>query len=309
MRKRVAYITFPNNAEDGEALQMEKKLKGLNIRFRITVYAQNGMASDARIEVYNLNRKDLGFLSTIARTYLQKNYLFRLYAGYEGEEKMLFSGRALEAVPDSYPDVILNINGMSGIEWWGENIEVAKDSSTVMDLIDHAAKQMGYQVNIDDNLRKNNALLNKVQPNFSFTGSPMDLLEECQQMMGGVSTDPQTVFMSVSNEQINIWSPSVPNSNKKLLISKETGMIGLPQPTETGCKVKILMNTGIKTGDIVELKSERIDLLNGDYYVIGITHEGETRGNSWYSTLTCALVSNYKSNKNEQQQQSNIQSV
>ena len=303
MRKRVAYITFPNNTDDTEALSLEKKLQGLNIKFRVTTYSNNGMASDAHIDVYNLNRKDLGFLSTIARTYLQKNYLFRLYAGYEGEEKLLFSGRALQAIPDSYPDVILSIDGMSGIEWWGENIEVSKDKSSVMDLIDYAASQMGYQVNIDDNLRKNNMLLNKVQDSFSFTGSPMDLLSECQSMLGGVSSDPQTVFMSIENGQINMWSPSVPNGNKKLLISKETGMIGLPQPTETGCKVKILMNTGIKTGDVVEVKSERIDLLNGDYYVIGITQEGETRGKTWYSTLTCALVSNYESNKNEQQQQ------
>lgn len=306
MRKRVAYITFPDSDENKQASMFEKKLKGLNIRFRVTTYVQSGMASDARIEVYNLNRKDLGFLSTIARTYLQKNYLFRLYAGYEGEEKLLFSGRALQAVPDSYPDVILNINGMSSIEWWGENIDTTKEKVTVMDLIDYVAKQIGYQVNIDEKLRKNNELLNKVQDNFSFTGSPMDLLQQCQQMMGGVSSDPQTVFMSISNEQINIWSPSVPNGNKKLLISKETGMIGLPQPTETGCQVKILMNTGVVAGDIVELKSDRIDLLNGDYYVIGITHEGETRGTSWYTTLTCALVSNYKSNKNEQQQQVNV---
>lgn len=302
MRKRVAYITFPDSSENNETGLLEKKLKGLNIRFRVTTYTNNGMSSDARIEVYNLNRQDLGFLSTIARTYLQKNYLFRLYAGYEGEEKLLFSGRSLEAIPQSYPDVILSITGMSGIEWWGVNTEVNKNSVTVMDLIDYSAKKMGYQVNIDAKLRKSNELLNKVQENFSFTGSPMDLLTQCQQMMGGVSSDPQTVFMSIENNQINIWSPSVSTGNKKLLISKETGMIGLPQPTETGCSVKILMNTGLKTGDVIELKSDRIKLLNGDYYIIGITHEGETRGTTWYSTLNCALVSNYKSNKNEQQQ-------
>lgn len=306
MRKRNAYIVFPETDDDHNLIGYDKMLQGLNIRFRVTTYTNNGMASDAKIEIYNLNRKDMGYLSTIARTYLQKNYLFRLYAGYEGEEKLLFSGRALQAIPTSYPDVILEINGMSGIEWWGKNIETSKEKVKVMDLIDYAAQQMGYQVNIDDKLRKNNELLNKTMDSYSFSGSPMDLLQECQNKMGGVSSDPQTVFLSVENDQINIWSPSVSTGNKKLLISKDTGMIGLPQPTETGCKVKILMNTGLSTGDVVEVKSERIDVLNGDYYIIGITHEGETRGNSWYSTLTCALVSNYKSNKNEEQQQVDI---
>ena len=300
MRKRVAYLTFPEqNGNDVELLALQKKLAGLNIRFSVRITTQVGMPADANIEVYNLNREDLGFLSTIARTFQQKNYLFQLYGGYSDDVKLLFSGQALEAIPQSYPDVILSIRGMSNIKWWGESLEMKKDKVTVMDLIDSAAKEMGYEVNIDDNLRKNNILLNKVKDEYSFTGSPMDLLEECQNMLGGISGDPQTVFMSVYNNQINIWSPSVPTGVKKLIINKNTGMVGIPQPTPTGCKVKILMNVGIKTGDVVEVQSERIPLLNGDYYVISMQHEGELRGNNWYTTLNCALVSNYKSNKNE----------
>jgi len=297
MRKRVAYITFPESTEDTEALSIEKRLDGLNIRFRVSIYTQAGMAADANIEVYNLNRKDLGFLSTIARTYAKKNYLFRLYAGYEGEERMMFSGRALQAIPDSYPDVILNINGMCGIEWRGKQVKIDKKNFSIMSLIDLAADAMGYNVNISENLRRTNKHLNTTLDKFSFSDSPMELLSICQSMLGGVSTDPDTVFISVYNEQVNIWSPSEGYTERKLFISKDTGMIGLPQATETGCQVKILMNTGIKTGDVIELKSERIEILNGDYYVIGIVHEGETRGNNWYTTLTCACVSNYENSK------------
>lgn len=296
MRKRVAYIQFPDS-ENTELQFLEKELYGLNIRFKVSIYTQAGMPADAHIEVYNLNRKDLSFLSVIARTFKDKNYLFRLYGGYDGEEKLLFSGRALRAIPGGYPDVILSIEGMSNIEWWGENVETKKDKVKIIDIIDWAASQIGYTVNVDDSLRANNVYLNKTKENFSFTGSPMELLEECQEMLGGISSDPQTVFMSVYNQQVNIWSPSVPNGNRKLIINKKTGMIGLPVPTETGCQVKILMNTGIKTGDLVEVTSERIDVINGDYYVISITHEGEVRGNNWYTTLDCALVSNYKGEK------------
>lgn len=299
MRKRRAYITFPQeNGDSVELLALQKKLDGLNIRFSVQIYTQNGMPANANIEIYNLNREDLDYLSTIARTYLKKNHMFQLYAGYEDDMNMLFSGMALEAIPDGYPDVVLRISGMSNIKYWGETMNLQKSNVKVMDLIDEAAKQMNYTVNIDNNLRNNNALLNKTKDEFSFTGSPMDLLEEAQNMMGGITSDPQTVFVSVYNDQINVWSPSVANANKKLIISKDTGMIGLPKATQTGCQVKILMNTGIKTGDVVEVRSERIKILNGEYYVIGVSHDGELRGNTWETTLDCALVSNFKANVN-----------
>ena len=184
------------------------------------------------------------------------------------------------------------------MKWWGVNLELQKSDFKVIDLIDRAAKEMGYSVNIDDDLRKNNPLLNKTIEDWSYTGSPTGLLEKVQEMLGGISADPQTVGVVVSNGQINVWSPSVQNNEKKLVISKKTGMIGLPRPTGTGCSVTILMNNGIKPGDLVEVQSERVNVLNGDYYIMGIEHEGELRGSSWYSTLELASISNFKSNAN-----------
>ena len=206
MRKRVAYITFPQeNGTNIELLALQKKLAGLNIRFGVEIFTQNGMPANANIEIYNLNREDLDYLSTIARTYLKKNHLFQLYAGYEGDVNLLFSGMALEAIPDGYPDVALRIDGMSNIKFWGENINLERNNVKVIDLIDYAAQQMGYEVKIDENLRRNNPLLNKVKSEFSYTGSPMGLLEECQSMMGGITADPQTVFINACNNQISIW--------------------------------------------------------------------------------------------------------
>ena len=290
MRKRIAYIQFPQ-----DELGVLKRLDGLNIRFNVSIFTQNGMPATARIEIYNPNREDLSFLTTTVRTALQKNYLFQLYGGYAGEVKLLFSGQVFEATPSSYPDVILTIRGHSNLKWWGEPFDIQKSKVKVMDLIDAAAEKMGYEINIDDNLRKTNQFLNMTADDFSFTGSPMELIEKAQSMMGGISSDPQTVFLSVYNDQINIWSPSVQSNKKKLFISKDTGMLGLPRPTPTGCEVDILMNTGVQTGDVVGINTVRMGkVLNGDYYVVSIQHEGELRGNTWKSTLNCIALSNFK---------------
>lgn len=299
MRKRVAYITFPETeGTQTDLLGLQKKLAGLNIRFGVQILLQSGVSSQATIEVYNLNRDDLEFLSTTVKTLAQKQNLIQLYAGYDGDVELLFSGQVFEATPKGYPDVVLHIRGLSDMKWQGVNLELQKSDFKVIDLIDRAGKEMGYQVNVDANLRANNQLLNKSVKDWSYTGSPMGLLEKAQEMMGGISADPQTVAINVSNGQINVWSPSVQNQSQKLVISKESGMIGLPRPTGTGCSVTILMNNGIRPGDLVSVRSERVKILNGDYYVMGITHDGELRGKSWYSTLELANVSNFKSNAN-----------
>lgn len=299
MRNRVAYITFPEKeGTDVSLLGLQKKLAGLNIRFSVQIYLQSGVSSQATMEVYNLNRDDLEFLSTTVKTLAQKQNLVQLYAGYSDDVELLFSGQVFEATPQGYPDVVLTIRGLSDMKWYGVKLDVQKSDFTVMDLIDRAGSEMGYPVNIDSGLRKNNPFLNKKIEEWSYTGSPMGLLEKVQDMLGGISADPQMVAINVSNGQINVWSPSVHSQQRKLLISKKSGMIGLPQPTGTGCKVKILLNNGIKPGDIVALRSERVKILNGDYYVMGITHEGELRGRNWYSTLDLANISNFKSNAN-----------
>ena len=299
MRKRVAYITFPENTGNDVGLfSFQKKLAGLNIRFGVQIYLQSGVSSQANIEVYNLNRDDLEFLSTTVKTLMQKQNLIQLYAGYDGDVQLLFSGQVFQATPKGYPDVVLSIRGLSDMKWQGVNLELQKSDFKVIDLIDRAGKEMGYQVNIDANLRANNQLLNKDVKDWSFTGSPIELLEKVQDMLGGITADPQTVAINVSNGQINVWSPSVQNHGKKLVISKKTGMIGLPRPTGTGCSVTILMNNGVTVGDLVSVRSDRVKILDGDYYVMGITHEGELRGKSWYSTLELANVSNFKSNAN-----------
>lgn len=294
MRKRIAYIEFPPEEGNSPALLKNvKRIMGLNVRFNVKFYSQGGMPSEAHIEVYNLSREDLAFLSTCSATWAKKQNLFRLYAGYEGEVKLLYSGQIMEAAPQGAPDVVLRIRGLSDVKWWGQNVAIQSQDVTYMQLIDRAAREMGYTVNISQKVRQGNKKLNTSAKNFTYTGDPLSLLSKVQSMMGGITGDLDTVFINVENEVINIWTPETANKESILLISKKTGMIGIPQPTGNGCSVKILMNTGITPGQIVRVESERIEVLNTDYYVIGVQHEGELRGNAWYTTLDCSRIDNY----------------
>lgn len=296
MRQRRAFISFPEQHGSGAELLLDQKaLDGLNVRFSVKIYSQAGIPAQAYIDVYNLNRDDLQFLTTSAATWLNKRSLIQLYAGYDDDVRMLFSGQIMDAPPEGNPDVVLSVRGISGPEWMTQTIDVQKNNLRIIDLIDYCSSVMQYPVNMPDWLRKSNEWLNTQIDNFSYTGTPMDLLRKIQNMCGGFCIDSRGIVLSAYNDQIYVWAPatSAENEGNKLLVSKNTGMVGYPHPTGVGVDVKMLLNPNVKCGDMIHLESERVPICNGDYYITAITHEGELRADEWYTTLECAHATNF----------------
>jgi len=99
-----------------------------------------------------------------------------------------------------------------------------------------------------------------------------------------------------------------------VLITPSTGLIGVPEQTQNGLMVRVLLNPAIKIGQTIKLDSTDINQLrfgidtqsvgsnlslqqgaakqnaDGLYYVMRAEHFGDTRGTAWYSDLTCLAV-------------------
>lgn len=94
-------------------------------------------------------------------------------------------------------------------------------------------------------------------------------------------------------------------------INENTGMIGMPTQTADGIQVTCLLNPEIKTTGLVQLQAADIQTApiqglfpgggakqqfpvitpgNGTYKVLVTEHKGDTRGNEWYSMLTCLAL-------------------
>lgn len=97
------------------------------------------------------------------------------------------------------------------------------------------------------------------------------------------------------------------------VITAATGMVGLPEQTQSGIKVKTLLNPNLKIGQAVKLDNDSIQRyryglginnagdnlwaqqtakVNNDglYYVMIANHCGDTRGNDWYTDLICLAI-------------------
>lgn len=77
------------------------------------------------------------------------------------------------------------------------------------------------------------------------------------------------------------------------LVSKETGMVGIPEVTDKGCKVKALLNPNIAPGRMIDVRSDFLDEASGKdkrksddgggiFRVADVTFSGTNRGEEFY---------------------------
>lgn len=117
----------------------------------------------------------------------------------------------------------------------------------------------------------------------------------------------------IDNGQLNVVPLTSYINSAPILITPKTGLIGVPEQTQNGLSVRVLLNPSIKIGATIKLDSTINELrlgldnqsvgnnltlqqgaakLNGDglYYVMRAEHFGDTRGNAWYTDLICLAV-------------------
>lgn len=110
------------------------------------------------------------------------------------------------------------------------------------------------------------------------------------------------------------------------LISVATGLINVPEQTQAGVNVRVLLNPNIKVGQLIKLDAQvnqfrfNLDLPSqvsnpaialqnqlapstgpnqGLYYVMIANHVGDTRGQNWYTDLVCLAVDATLTNKDQ----------
>lgn len=119
---------------------------------------------------------------------------------------------------------------------------------------------------------------------------------------------------SIQDHQLTL----IPNTGyipePPVLIRPDTGLIGVPEQTQTGLKIRVLLNPTIKIGRTIKLDFSNVNQLRygqdfgslptnlqlqdsvtklnaqGLYYVMRAEHTGDSRGTPWYTDLTCLAV-------------------
>lgn len=117
---------------------------------------------------------------------------------------------------------------------------------------------------------------------------------------------------SLQNGQVTVIPMTTYLPGEAVVLNSKTGMIGLPEQTEEGIKITCLLNPKIVIGTQVQIDQASIQRASvslnlkdvnqtenafppvtddGFYMVLVAEHDGDTRGNEYYSKLTCLSIS------------------
>lgn len=129
--------------------------------------------------------------------------------------------------------------------------------------------------------------------------------------------ESQGATWGIDNGKINVIPLDGFKPGEALVLTAQTGLIGMPEQTNNGVEAKSLLNPRIEVASLVRIDNRSVNQLlqqngstlaspafdkyvglqnlahvaaDGLYRVFVVEHEGDTRGQEWYSRLTCLAV-------------------
>lgn len=287
---RKASLIIGENA--GDALDLSE------LRFSFVVKRGDFQTpNSARIRVYNMNP------DTMAR--VQKEFKrVVLQAGYEGNYGLIFDGTVVQTRRGrtSQVDTHLDITAADGDAAY--NFAYVSTTlaagSTAQDHFNAAAQAMakhGVGVGYTAGLQSNPLPRGKV------------MFGMARDFMRGVARATQTTW-SIQDGKIVVIPETSYMPGEIPVINSDTGLIGLPVQTQNGINFRVLLNPNIKIGTLVQLDNKAVQQFeyslnvqqqaqnqrtalesklqtDGFYYVMWAEHQGDTRGNDWYTDVVC----------------------
>ena len=228
-----------------------------------------------------------------------------LQAGYEGNYGLIFDGtiKQVRRLRESPTDTVLDItaaDGDSAYNFAVVNKTFAAGSTMTDHLNEYASVMFGHGVTQGPVAAMPATAFPRGKVMF---GLARDYLR-CTARTAGMD-------WSIQDGQLQIVPQTAYIEGDVPQINAASGMIGLPVQTIGGIEVKMLLNPNIKIGHLIQLNNDSIQRyehqlslqgevlgrnvetvqakINGDgfYKVMMAQHEGDTRGNDWYTDVVC----------------------
>lgn len=254
---RVCYLVI---GKDGNGIE----IRNLRVKFNVTKNSGED-PNTAKIEVYNLNPDNQ---SQIIKEFND----VQLIVGYKSEERLIFSGQIRTAVPTvAGTDRIMTIEcGDGDREVLRGFVNKSFEKGVTADEIVAECQQamFGIKPVYQDSLPTS------YSRGRTISGRASDVLtEQCN------ADDAQ---WSIQDGDMLILKDGTVRPNAVWLINQSTGMLGSPEPTTIGVKVKTLLNPAYLIGGVAKIDSL---IFSGGVRIEKINHIGDTHGESWLSQL------------------------
>lgn len=281
---------------DEEALDLSE----LRIRFSVR-RGDVATPNTADIRVYNVSDQ------TAKKAQLKEFSRVVLQAGYAGNYGVIFDGtikqvrRGRESQTDTYLDITA-ADGDSPYNWAVINTSLAAGSTpddhlqAALQAMESRGVTMGQRPPLPANkLPRGKVMFGMVRDHLDNLGKTQDVSWSFQD--GQLTLIPNTAYLP----------------GEAVVVNSATGMVGLPEQTQNGITVKMLLNPSVKCGRRLQIDNASIQQMrlspaeldeasvrmmleqvrldaDGFYKVLVANHVGDTRGNEWYTDVICISI-------------------
>lgn len=258
-------------------LEVNGKLRtyeGLWATCRVVKFA-NPLQNEAQIQIANLSREARDYLVTETSPYNRHRKFPRcvIEAGRQsfGATK-IYTGDIVESTISQPPDIILTLKCKTAWALKSSMVSFGMPSvASLSDIAKQTAGAMGYPLDFQAS--------DKNVSNYHYAGSA-DKSVNALSDTGGVD-----VF--VDDERLVVKDRNAPLGSSERTLSEETGMVGIPEPTEQGIRVKYLFDPHSRLGGRITINSKLNPSLNGTYVIYKLTHDISTRDTPFYTIAEC----------------------
>jgi hypothetical protein len=286
---RICTLLISNNK--GDSLDLSE----LHIKFSIK-RSDTQTPNMAEIRVYNLEEKTAQRIQKeFSKVILQGGYESNFGVIFQGNVKQIILGR--ENSTDTFIDIVAGDGDLS--------YNFAIVNTTIAAGAGHAEQI--------------NAAISSMNPDGTTLGHVSELpptkLPRGKVMYGMArdylkqTADTTKKTWSIQDGKVQFVSTSSYLPGTAIQLTSKTGLIGTPNQTTFGVNMKCLLNPLIKVGGRVQIDNNIVARLkinlavplspenipapvtaDGVYYVLVIEHEGDNRGQEWYTNLTCLNI-------------------
>jgi hypothetical protein len=246
-----------------------KTYSQLAIMITGTKYA-NPLQNECEVTLYNLDKATQDYLLTETSPYnlnrTPKTVIVKAGRVSYGAA-LVYTGNIIYSRVTQPPDIGITLKCLTGNFLKGNILSLSYPSGTPLSVISKqlaANTQTALQFQATD----------KTISNYSYAGSVL------QQVNSVSSLGNYNVF--IDNNTLVVKDGLVPLTGVVRILDADSGMIGIPEFTEQGIKVKFLLDNRTTLGGALDIRSTVYPAANGIYVIYKLGFEIATRDTPFY---------------------------
>jgi hypothetical protein len=234
-----------------------------------TKYA-NSLQNECEVKIGNVDSDTQNYILS-ATSPFNKNKTPKNITVYAGRKSYgvfkIFSGNVVKAIPSQPPDIFITLKCLTGNYAKGNITKRAGNAKLSLAAL---SKQVATTLGLNLAFQATDKQIG----NYTFSGAALKEIDKISQI-GNVSA-------YIDNEQLIVKNFTSALANVITIVNSETGMVGIPESTEQGIKVKYLLNKETRLGGGLQVTSTLYPALNGNYVIYKLGFDISSREVPFY---------------------------